>query len=114
MEGIRIFLVGNTLFAENVAQMLHACEVIEQIERFDELSDAMLPIENSPPDVLILADIDTVNLQGTTPFLPICPDIPVICTDHQSTFMKLITTRLVNARLPDLVKSITDVKRITL
>ena len=114
MEGMRLFIVGNTLFAENVAQMLLVCGMIEQIERFEALSDAILPIENSPPDVLILADVDTDNFQGDIPFLPICPDIPVICIDHQSTFMKLITTRLVNARLHDLVKSITDVKRITL
>lgn len=112
MEGIRIFLVGATLFAENVAQMLQTCEVFEQIELFETISAATLPIKNSPPDVLIFADIDISKLQEITPYLLICPDITVICTDHQSTLMRLITTRLVHASLSDLVKSINKVKRI--
>ena len=113
MEDICIFLVGTTLFAENVAQMLQTCDVVKQIEQFETLSAAILPIEKSPPNVLILADVDIAELQDVTPLLLICPDITVICTDHQSTLMKLITTRLVHASLPDLVKSITNVKRIT-
>ena len=113
MEGIRIFLVGATLFAENVTQMLRTRDVVEQVEQFETLSAAILPIKNSPPDVLILADTDVTKLQDIIPYLLICPDITVICTDHQSTLMRLITTRLVHASLSDLIKSITKVKRIT-
>jgi len=113
MEGIRIFLIGATLFAENVAQMLQTCDHFEQIELFETISAAAVPIKNSPPDVLILADIDDAQLQDITPYLWTCPDITVICADHQSTFMKLITTRLVHASLTDLVKAISNVKRIT-
>jgi len=113
MEDICIFLVGTTLFAENIAQMLQTWDVVKQIEQFDTLAAAILPIKNSHPDVLILVDIDVTKLQDITPHLLICPDITVICTDHQSTLMRLITTRLVHASLTDLVKSITNVKRIT-
>ena len=112
MEGIRIFLVGATLFAENVAQMLQTCDAVEQIDLFETISAATLPIKNSPPDVLILADIEDTQLQDITPYLLTCPDTTVICTDHQSTLMRLITTRLVRASLTDLFKSITNIKGI--
>jgi hypothetical protein len=106
MEGIRVFLIGVSLFADTVAQLLRGCEMVGQVERFDSIPQALCSIDRRPPDLLILADVDTTLLVGDTPFLPICPDIPVICTDHESDILKLITTRHLSARLPDLIQAI--------
>lgn len=106
MEGIRIFVVGNSLFADNVAQLLRASETVKQVDCFPGIADALHAIEKTPPNVLIFADVDTTILVGNTPFLPICPDIPVICTDHQSNILKLITSTHVSARLADLVNAV--------
>jgi len=111
MEGICVFLVGNTLFAESVAIMLQASEVFRTVERFETLSVAIAPIQFSPPDVLILADVDTITSKGDTSFLQICPDIPVICIDSDSTDMKLITTTHITASLSNLIGTITNVRK---
>ena len=111
MDGIRVFLVGNTLFAESVASMLQASGVFSAVERFETLPVAISSIQLSPPTVLILADVDTTTFRGDTPFLPICPDIPVICIDINSTNLKIITTAHVNASLENLIRTITTVKK---
>lgn len=113
MEGIFVFLVGSSLFADNVAHMLRESDTVSQVKCFPSISDALDSIDTKPPDVLIFADVDTTILVGNTPFLPICPDIPVICTDHQSNILKLITSTHVSARLPDLVNAVTTLKRVT-
>lgn len=106
MEGIRVFLIGVSLFADNMAHLLSGFEMVGQVERFDSIPEALDSIDRCPPDVLVLADIDNTFMVGDTPFLPICPDIPVICTDHNSDILKLITTRHLSARLPDLIQAI--------
>jgi hypothetical protein len=111
MDGIRVFLVGNTLFAESVARLLQASGAFCAVERFETLPVAVAPIQLSPPDVLILADVNITTFRGDTPFLPICPDIPVICTDSDSTYLKLITTTYITASLSNLVGTITTVKK---
>lgn len=110
MKLTRVCVVGNTLFAENVVQMLVGCEAIGQLYNFPSMADAFHFVDNQPPDVLILVDIDTTVSAGNTPFLPICPDIPVICTAHDSTTLKLITTTHISARLPELIDLVTTLK----
>jgi hypothetical protein len=112
MKHTRVCVVGNTLFAETVAQMLFDCETVNQLDCFPSMADAFGFIDGKLPDVLILVDIDTTVLVGDTPFLPICPDIPVICTSHDSTTLKLITTTHVSARLPELIDLVTSLKRV--
>ena len=112
MDGIRVFLVGNTLFAESVAHMLQASGLFEAVERFKTLPVAAALIEISPPDVLILADVDITASQGGTPLFLICPDLPVICIDSDSTNMKLVTTTQIVASLSNLIGTITATKKV--
>jgi len=114
MEGIRIFLVGNGLFADNVAELLRASETVKQVDCFPGIAEALQSIAATPPHVLIFADMDTTMLVGNTPFLPICPEIPVICTDYQSNILKLITSTQVSANLADLVNAVAALRRIAI
>ena len=109
MEGIRVFLIGNTLFAESVARMLQVSGAFNAVELFETLPVA--PIQVSTPDVLILADVDIAASDGDTSFLTICPDIPVICIASDSNYMKLITTTHITASLSNLIGTITNVKK---
>ena len=111
MEGIRVFLIGNTLFAESVARMLQVSGAFNAVELFETLPVAAAPIQISTPDVLILADVDIAASDGDTSFLTICPDIPVICIASDSNYMKLITTTHITASLSNLIGTITNVKK---
>lgn len=113
MEGIRVYVVGSSLFADNVANILRASETVKQVDCFSSIAEALQSIDTKPPHVLVFVDVDTAMLVGDTPFLPICPDIPVICTDHANNILKLITTTHVSARLPDLINAVTTLKRVT-
>jgi len=114
MDGIRVFLIGNTLLAESVAQMLQASGAFNAVERFETLSVVMASIQISPPDILILADVDTTASQGETSFLLIYPDIPVICIDSDNTYMKLITTIHIPASSSNLIETIATVKKASI
>lgn len=113
MEGIRIYVVGSSLFADNVAHILRASETVKQVDCFPVIAEALHSIDTNPPHVLIFADVDATVLVGNTPFLPICPDIPVICTDHQSNMLKLITSIHVSAHLTDLVNAVTAITKVS-
>ena len=113
MEGIRVYVVGSNLFADSVAHMLRASETVKQVDCFSSIAEALPSIDSHPPHVLIFVDVDTTMLVGDTPFLLFCPDIPVICIDHESNILKLITTTHVSARLPDLVNAVTALRQVT-
>lgn len=113
MEGIRVFIVGNSLFADNVAHVLRASETVKYVDCFHTIVEAFYSIDTNPPHVLIFADVDTSMLVGNTPFLVICPDIPVIYTDHKSNILKLIITTHVSARLTDLVNAVTSLWKVS-
>ena len=110
MEEIRVFLIGNTLFAESVTLLLQASKVFNAVERFETLLLAATLIQVSPPDVLILADMDTAVLKGDMAFLLIYPDFPVICIESDSNLMKIITTKHITADLTNLIGTISTVK----
>lgn len=111
MAGFCVFLVGNTYYADHVADMLRASGEVDQLELFGTIREAIQPIQDSPPNVLILVDVDALDLKGDTPFLPIRPEIPVIFTDIHNTTMKLITTTNISANRLDLLQTISAVKR---
>ena len=105
-----MFLIGSTLFAESVTLLLQASGVFNAVERFETLLLATTLIQVSPPDVLILADIDTAEFNGEMIFSPIYPDFPVICIDSDSNLMKIITTKHKTADLNNLIGTISTVK----
>lgn len=107
MDGIRVFLIGSTLFAESVTLLLQASGVFNAVERFETLLLATTLIQVYPPDVLILADIDTAEFNGEMIFSPI---YPVICIDSDSNLMKIITTKHITADLNNLIGTISTVK----
>lgn len=110
MKGIHVFLVGSGLFAENVATMIRECGAVGRVDCFPSLEMTTQHIEKQPPDILIIADVDSTFLVGNIPTMPIWEDIPVIFTDHQSNILKLITSINLPARLPDLLDALTILK----
>jgi len=110
MDGIRVFLIGNTLLAESLTILLQASGVIMDVERFETLLLAATLIQASPPDVLILADIDTEVFKSDMAFLLIFPDFPVICINSDSNLMKIITTKHITADLNNLFGTISTAK----
>jgi len=111
MVGFRVFLVGTTFFAESVTHLLRENGVFDAVERFETIPALMASIRFVPPDVLILADMDIAILQGDMSFFSFYPDIPVICIDSDSIYMKLITTTQITASLSNLIETITTVKK---
>lgn len=109
-----MYVVGSSLFADNVANILRTSETIKQVDSFSSIIEVLQSIDTQPPHVLVFVDMDTAMMVGDTPFLPICSDIPIICTDHESSILKLVTTTQVSARLPDLVNAVTALRQFTI
>lgn len=99
----RVFLIGNSLFTESLAQMLAEAENITVV------GTAVLPaldetaVIQSCPHVIILANASS---QLSTNLLTQFPDIPIINADLNQNYVQIITSRRVSARRTDLLAAI--------
>jgi len=102
METRRVYIVGDTLFAETLVQMLGEYEAIEVIGSAPTPSEALTRLQNQNPDVVIVAGVS----ESIISLLVACPDLPVIHTDLNTNRIQVITNQTIDARISDLLTAI--------
>jgi len=106
MKPRRVCIVGDSLFAETLGQMLgdaHAVEVIG----FASTPEAALPVlEMQHPDAVIVAGVGEVPPAAVSQFLSVYPDLTIVCTDLNTDEVRVISSQWVAARGDDLIKAI--------
>lgn len=110
MKLIHVCVVGDTLFADNVGQLLLGCERVGRLDRLSSLSEALQFTAVQSPNLLILVDTENTTAIDPSRFPPMCLDIPVICAANDKTTLKLITTRQTSARLSELLRLVTTLR----
>ncbi len=104
-ETCRVFLIGDSLFTESLAQMLAEAENVQVV------GTAVFPlidftaVTKAHPHVIILADAGQHQNTATT-LLAQFSDIPIIQADLNRDYVQVITSRRVNARRNDLLAAI--------
>lgn len=98
----RVLVIGNSLFAETLAQMLAHATGVVVVGTAPTLDTALPLIDSACPDVLILAAC-TSHSDGISNVLISYPHLPILWADLDTNEVQLITSRSISARREDLL-----------
>lgn len=105
MKARRVFVVGESLFAETLVKMLAGAESIEVIGSAPTLKAALPLIETGQPHAVIVASAGEIPA-ATGEFLSVHLDLPIICADLSMNHVRVITSQRIAARSDNLIKAI--------
>lgn len=107
MEDTRqVFIVGDSLFAETLSQMLASSGDVVIVGAATSPEEALTSIKVEYPDVVIVANTGEMRQGILDPLLNSYPDLPIISADLNQDFMQVITCQRVVARRFDLLAAI--------
>jgi CheY-like chemotaxis protein len=112
MTQYRIFVVGDSLFADTIVQMLRNGEVVEVLGTASGLEATVTWLETERPDAIIVAgttEVDTGAIFG--PLVAGYPDLPIIRTTLNARKIQVTTSRCIRADMPDLLDAITTLPK---
>lgn len=104
----RVIIVGRSLFAEALAQMLvNDAATIEIIGIIPTLEAAQPLIASEDPDAVIVTSADPTDTAIFGSLLSLYPDLPIISTHPNTDKIQVITSQRISARSSDLLAAIT-------
>ena len=106
MKTHRVFIVGDSLFAETLRQILTATEGIDVIGSAPTPEAALPLLKTQLPDAVIVANVEETLPAFVSQFLSVYPGLPIICADLNTDEVQIITSRRIAARSDDLIKVI--------
>lgn len=101
-EDCRVFLIGDSLFTETLAQMLSEAESVRIVGTAVFATLDKTAVTQTTPHVIIIADSGQQQEISTT-LLTHFPDIPIINADLNRDYVQVITSRRVGTRRSDLL-----------
>lgn len=106
MDRRKILVVGNSLFAETLAQMLAHLPEFLVVGSVATLQETQLRIQTDAPDVIISAAHDRLDSAELGRLLVTYPQLPIIRTDLTTNTVQIITSRQVSASRIDLLEAL--------
>lgn len=112
MESCRVFIIGASLLAEGLAQLLADSRMVEVTGCAPTLEIALSLLETDCPDAVIV----TVSGQSRSvlfePLLTTCPDLSIIYVDlNRADRMQIITSRRIEPHTSNLLATIATLPR---
>ena len=111
MGRFRAFIVGCTLFAESIAQMLRDSETVEVVGAASTIETAMLWLEADSADAIIVTGRDRESAGAIGPVFAAHRDVAIIRADLNTDQLQVITSRCVQARCDDLLAAIASLPK---
>lgn len=102
----RVFLIGDSLFTESLAQLLSEAENLLVVGTAVSTTIAVTAVAKAFPHIIIVANASENTQTNLQPLLSIFPTIPIIHTDLNRDYVQIITSRRVSARRTDLLAAI--------
>jgi hypothetical protein len=106
MERRRVFVVGDSLFAETLVKLLASDERVELIGWAPTADAALLQIRAICPDALILACENEPPSELVGRFLTADPGLPLILAHLNENRILVFTSRYIGTRTSDLFAAI--------
>lgn len=101
-----VFIVGDSLFAEAIAQLLGHTRAVKVVGAAATLDDALVLLPLQMPDlVLVLTGSEEGHLD-LCPLLTAYPDLPILRADLNAVDLRIISSRRVGTRTADLMAAI--------
>ena len=102
----QVFIVGDSLFAETLSQMLVSSGTVVIIGAASSPEEALPLLATARPDVVIVADTGETDRPTFDRLLATHPDLPIIRADLSQDYVQVITSQRVGARRSDLLAAI--------
>jgi DNA-binding NarL/FixJ family response regulator len=93
METHRILIVGDTLFAEMLAQLLSQNPGIEVLGSAPDLQSVVPLLASSSPDAVIYAKKPEQDEPIFSSFITNNPDLPVLCTELSKNAVQVVISQ---------------------
>lgn len=104
VETRRVFIVGDSLFAETLAQTLASAESVKVVGSAPTTEAALPQLRDLCPDAVII--VGEASPAAFGPFLAAYPDTPLIRTDLKTSEAQIIISQNISARSSDLLAAI--------
>ena len=111
MQPHRVFVVGSSLFAETMAQILGDSPTVTVIGTAPTPEVALPTIETEYPDVVILAGPVEISQLALGLLLTTFHELPVIYADPNAEHMQVFTSQRVGTRPSDLIAALTKLPK---
>ncbi len=108
----RVLIVGSSLFADTLQQMLAASEQVQVVGVAVSLDQLAGCIDSSHPDAVLVADTQDKYL-CTKVCLRIRSTVPIIYTTLNDEYLTIFTSQRVKAAQPQLLAAIAALPRQT-
>jgi chemotaxis response regulator CheB len=114
METRRVFIVGDSLFAETLVQTLGIANPAVEMAGSAPTPEAAMPlIKTKRPDAVVVAKASAGEPPSAVfgQFLAAYPDLPIIYADLSANDVQVITSQRVGARSSDLLAAIAELPK---
>jgi len=101
-----VFVVGDSLFAETLIQVLGDSQSVTVVGTAPTPEDALPSLGSLLPDAVIVASADDTIVATFAPILVNNPDLPIIHADLSTNHVQVITNQSIDARISDLLSAI--------
>lgn len=102
----RVFVVGDSLFAESIAGLLGHSPSVSVIGVAATLHTALPQLHQCRPDLVIVLSSGAHPAEDLGPLLIQLPDLPILRADLTANDLRLIHSLRVQARVTDLLATI--------
>jgi hypothetical protein len=107
----RAVIVGDSLFAETLSQMLATSGRVAVVGVVPSPEEALPLLQSELPDAVIVVNADEFSLMSFVPLLIADPHLPLIRTDLNTNQVLIITSKSISARRDDLLEAILSLPR---
>ncbi len=104
----RLFIIGETLFAETLTQMLSREAAVRVIGSAPSPTAALPLLSQCSTDVVVVAGSDEMSTPDFGELLATYPDLPVICADLSRDMVQVITSHRIGNRSIDLLAAVAE------
>jgi DNA-binding NarL/FixJ family response regulator len=106
MEIRSVFVVGDSLYAETLVQVLGDSETVVVSGTAPTPEEALPLLQRQSPDAVIVAVADESVVVTFAPILIANPNLPIIHADLNTNQVQVITNQSIDARTSDLLAAI--------
>jgi chemotaxis response regulator CheB len=106
MQPHRVFIVGSSLFAETMVQILRDSGTVTVIGSAPKPEAALPTFETENPDAVIVAGSPETSQSTSGLLLTTFPELPVIYADPNAEHMQVVTSKRVGTHPSDLMAAL--------
>jgi DNA-binding NarL/FixJ family response regulator len=111
MERRTVVIVGDSLFAESLSQVLAQSDRVEVAACVSTPAIALAIIDKHRPDAVIVAVTDRAAAHDYSQLIAAQPDLPIVYADLNADNVQVITSHRIGARSADLITALVELPK---